>query len=1853
MKTPALFRGTLSLAVLLSGAATIQVFAQAAEPMHPILGISGSGSGANTITNIVESTYTNNFVPRTPPRNNQYGFVPPVVSGDTGWSWSSSAPNQLTSTPSGTIFPNTNTAAYPVRTQAVSVFLTTATNNLTRTVNAIYYNKAGSTTSKSLVFNLIDYNKLNQLRSDFNKLAPAYVNSGATPAARNDNYARRIAVSLLDWARWHPSYYLTAINSASYIDVTPNYQASTGGFGPQRASDHNGLAHEWADDELLAFDAIYNSLALTNLSTEMGFDVRQYISDNLFFDEGDFFVNHVPINIAIQSNLSGPYAVLPQVARVLNRPDYILWMDSYLDATVRQKIRRDGALEEGEGYSIGYLNSNQDAAQNTHDYFLTRAATNGTFLAISNRATIYNNTFTYGQAQWSLISQPSGQLPAFGDTPYNKYFSSHSSGNSMLLPAYGTLSMGAGSGSQAVQVNQNFSGDNNHMRADMAAFVLWAFGTNYLDNIRYYNGSIGRNFGEQMLAYNTITIDRSNLSPYPDADTYGNGDLTLYEPGNGGMAMTEIDGQRAYSSKASRFQRLLLLNTVDLSRPYLVDVFRVTGGTTHDYTFHGAILWDQKAQCSFPLATNTALYPMLEGSETWDASADTPYYGFWRNVNSNTAPGNFQITYSDANRALGRDTRLWMTADPGTYNVYLGTTPVPARDNTVPTNFFNSLGLKRPSAIIRHRVTSGPLQDLFVSVIEPFNAGVSNIVSVTRLPMSGTANESAGLRITFKDGRVDTYIVNLRNPQVAGANGGSPTVSTVDGQYSLTGRVGLEVNRSSGDSRVWTMNATDFKYGGGELSTPTNTYFSGWISGETRKLTGGSFDAFTTTTPLPLGLALQNKWLSMTHGALSGSGTTGISEMFRVEQVRWSNNLYYVCFTNDHYLEITNGTTSVEQVAPLRTFTTSNSFEFALSAAAQQISPLADIIVPPGGSSGAIPFTFGNLGSSVGTSLQIITNSSNEALIPESGIAVGGSGTNRTLNLTANTGQTGSSLITISVTDGVWTNSRSFTVLVNDFALTASPASQAVFVGGATSYSLAVTATNGFNGDVSFNLSGLPANADASFSPPMITGTGSVALTVGTSNNVVPGTYPLTITATSGSLSSTNIVTLVVNPVVTTPGWANWTGGNAGGANWNAGANWGGAAPVAGSSLAFTGITQLNNTNDTAAGTVYSNLVFNGGAGSFVLGGNAITLIGGITNNSANPQTVALGIDFSNSITLNGASNTLIIAGGLTNTAGAGGSTTLALAGSGEIKNLLKSMSNPGGTNIVLLNSGTADWTLLDNDTSKAITVPWVFALNNGSFTFGGDSDAPVLTFPNANGQPQDNQVGAASGGTGIFNMVNGTLTTSARWNTATSLNSTGIINQTGGTFNIGNQFQGANGSNLGENSQVNVSGGTMNIGSAANPNSPFYVASRGTGSLTVSGTGLVSCGKLDLSRNAAGNTVSSSGTINLDGGTLAVTSVTNISANQQTGGSPTAFFNFNGGTLVAKSGAATMFFQGSLTAPITPIQTSVKAGGAIIDDGGNTIIIGEPLKHDVSLGVNVDGGLTKTNTGKLTLMGANTYNGDTLVSAGTLALSGTASISNSLNLNVSAGALLDAGARTDGRLTVVDGQTLLGNGALNGNVILAAGATLAPGLPLPPGNTNGGDDSDPLPNMPPSGPDVDPIGGLTFSNALTLNSGSTIEMDLSKTPATNDFLKVIGQLGYGGTLWLNINDALQAGDSFKLFAAGSYAGAFDTIVPANPGPGLGWDTNTLASDGTLRVVSTLVPIPAFASLSMMGGNFVLSGSNGFPGSNYYLLSSTNLSLPFSNWDRVRTDTFDANGDFRFTNDSGGVEMRYYILQLP
>jgi len=529
----------------------------------------------------------------------------------------------------------------------------------------------------------------------------------------------------------------------------------------------------------------------------------------------------------------------------------------------------------------------------------------------------------------------------------------------------------------------------------------------------------------------------------------------------------------------------------------------------------------------------------------------------------------------------------------------------------------------------------------------------------------------------------------------------------------------------------------------------------------------------------------------------------------------------------------------------------------------------------------------------------------------------------------------------------------------------------------------------------------------------------------------------------------------------------------------------------------------------------------------------------------------------------------------------------------------------------------------VNNAASAAMTVPWVFSINSGTFNFGAVASAPTLTTTTPNNTPQDNLVGNVSGGSGTFNMINGTLTSSARFDTALVGTSTGIVNQVGGTMNMGSQFQGANGQNAGEVSTVDISGGTMSINAGSGQ---FFVASRDTGTLNMNG-GTLNCGTLDVSRNAYGNTIGSVGVVNLNGGTILCSVVATATANAQTGTSgASATFNFNGGTLELNS-STPPFFQGSTVAPVIPISAIVRSGGAFINSNGKTNIFAEPLLHDSTLGSVPDGGLTKNGSGCLVLVSNVSYTGNTTVNAGTLALSNSVALNSSPVLTIAGGATLDASGRSDDTLTLVSGQTLTGSGVLKGNVMVGNGATLAPGSS---------------------------VGALTFSNNLALTGGSLTTLALNATLLTNEVVQVAGTLTYGGTLALtNVSGTLANGESFKLFRAANASGGFTNITPALPGLNLAWNTNNLAVNGTLGVMAQATASPKIGALTFSGSDLILSGSNGVADWTYYVLATTNLALPLADWTMVSTNTFDGSGNFNLTNfASPASSQNFYLLKL-
>jgi autotransporter-associated beta strand protein len=138
--------------------------------------------------------------------------------------------------------------------------------------------------------------------------------------------------------------------------------------------------------------------------------------------------------------------------------------------------------------------------------------------------------------------------------------------------------------------------------------------------------------------------------------------------------------------------------------------------------------------------------------------------------------------------------------------------------------------------------------------------------------------------------------------------------------------------------------------------------------------------------------------------------------------------------------------------------------------------------------------------------------------------------------------------------------------------------------------------------------------------------------------------------------------------------------------------------------------------------------------------------------------------------------------------------------------------------------------------------------------------------------------------------------------------------------------------------------------------------------------------GSIRFGPQSGGNDTNCTGTVNLDGGTL---TISRVHQGGETGsGLINSTFNFNGGKLKAFSGTsfAATFMTGLDFA-------YVKSGGAIIDTDGVIGNSGNVVIAQALLDGGGDGGLTKEGTGTLTLTGANTYTGPTVINGGKLAI--------------------------------------------------------------------------------------------------------------------------------------------------------------------------------------------------------------------------------------------------------------------------
>jgi len=192
-------------------------------------------------------------------------------------------------------------------------------------------------------------------------------------------------------------------------------------------------------------------------------------------------------------------------------------------------------------------------------------------------------------------------------------------------------------------------------------------------------------------------------------------------------------------------------------------------------------------------------------------------------------------------------------------------------------------------------------------------------------------------------------------------------------------------------------------------------------------------------------------------------------------------------------------------------------------------------------------------------------------------------------------------------------------------------------------------------------------------------------------------------------------------------------------------------------------------------------------------------------------------------------------------------------------------------------------------------------------------------------------------------------------------------------------------------------------------------------------------------------------------------------------------------------------------------------------------------------------------------------------------------------NLTLWQGTVIVTGTNSCTGTTTISNGTVVVDGRISSPVTVAGGALSGTGTLTGPVTVNAGTLS--------PGPGPGPAT-LTIDNDLTLQAGSSLVVNVNTSARTCDEIVGLTSVSYGGTLVVsNQAGIFTAGNAFKFFNAAEYTGAFTAISPSAPSYGLGWDTSTLTTDGTLRVESVDI-VPTTNIMESRSGNSTSGTSN-------------------------------------------------------
>ncbi|WP_158560967.1 S-layer homology domain-containing protein [Paenibacillus contaminans] len=586
--------------------------------------------------------------------------------------------------------------------------------------------------------------------------------------------------------------------------------------------------------------------ALDMLSFHNGVDLQSKLVEKMFKPSVEFVRSYMKWNTNMDYNV---WLGLIRIGKAIDYPDYVheaiekirsyganhylydgFWKEITYSYHSQSTVGMEIAMDLLEGWSDppGYVSQRTGIPVINLDLMEQFP-----FFAESKRIL---NTLVY----------PDGHVLPIQDTwAWQKNGSPDLSAGSFLLPAAGIARMTKnGEDQNQSQLYMTFGPKYGHNQWDPLNLTFYAKDQELLPDLGYTYTKY-RSWTNSTLAHNTVVVDGKDMTL--SSGKLG-GSLEVYAPADESLQVMKADQKNAYDEVGEYNREPWYIAFPGTQDGYVLDLFRVSGGSRHEYTLQG----DANREASFTTDIGMLPYgPYLlppgtqvvePNTSTEQGSAGGHYYAYMhvKDVSRAELPdGKYEMKLSTQEGGVSKaGMKILGVTDPGSNELFLGRSPslLKTRTENVDTTVANAT-YTMPKMVLRREGTN--LKSTFVTALEPYAAdSAGQIEQVTRLQPDQSQDGDVAVSVTYGT----TTDIILSSPYGSGP--------LVVGNIRLEGKMGFIRLENSAITKMVLLDGTSLVYGDTEVSGEGAA--AGVVESVYRKASGHAYNAFVTSSFVPL-----------------------------------------------------------------------------------------------------------------------------------------------------------------------------------------------------------------------------------------------------------------------------------------------------------------------------------------------------------------------------------------------------------------------------------------------------------------------------------------------------------------------------------------------------------------------------------------------------------------------------------------------------------------------------------------------------------------------------------------------------------------------------------------------------------------------------------------------------------------------------------------------------------------------------------------------------------------------------------------------------------------------------------------